>query len=457
MNKEIFREYDIRGIAQRDIDNNTALLIGKAYATMISRQGGSRIVVGNDNRDSGPRILKSLLDGILSTGINVTYIGEIPTPMLYYAVYKLGCDGGISVTASHNPPEFNGFKVMVGKDAIYGKKIEEIYKIANEGKFAVGKNPGSIEEKNLENQYIDEIASIVRPKKKLKIVVDAGNGMASEIAPKLLKKLGCKLVCLYCEKISSYPNHLPDPVQEKNVADLKARVKKEKADMGIAFDGDSDRIGVVDEKGNLIYGDRLLAIFAQDALLRHPGGKVIFEVKCSQALEDHVKKSGGIPIMWKTGHSLIKAKMKEEGALIAGEMSGHMFFTEKWYGFDDAFLAAARIVEIVANSTGKISELDGKIARYYSSPEYRVDFDDREKFGFVKKATEHFSKKYKIIDVDGCRVVFENGWALVRASNTQSKLIIRMEGKTQKDLEAIKGIFLGEIEKFSGKKFKLEE
>ncbi len=453
MNPEIFREYDIRGIAERDIDAKTAELIGKAFGTMVAKGGGKKVAVGRDNRTSGPRILKELLKGILSTGTDVIYIGEIPTPLLYYAVHKLGTDGGISVTASHNPPEFNGFKVMIGKDAIYGEKIQEILQTAQKGKFAQG--AGKMREANLEQEYLHEISSSVKISGKLKVVIDAGNGMASELAPKLLRMAGIEPICLYCKKIPSYPNHLPDPVDEKNVKDLGKEVLKQKADIGIAFDGDVDRIGVVDEKGKLLYGDRLLGVFAKDLLGREKGAKIIFEVKCTQALGDWIKAKGGKPIMWKTGHSLIKAKMKEEKAQLAGEMSGHMFFTEKWYGFDDALLAAVRILEILSKSGKKMSELAAEMPQYASSPEYRVNFADSEKFEFVEKAKAHFAAKYKVINVDGARVVFANGWGLVRASNTQPKLIIRFEGKTGKDLESVKETFLREIESFSGKRFSL--
>lgn len=455
MNPEIFREYDIRGVVDSEIDDKTAELIGRAYGTMIAKLGGKKVVVGRDNRRSGPRILKALLSGIMGSGINVIYIGEIPTPLLYYAVHKLVVDGGISVTASHNPPQFNGFKAMVGRGAIYGNKIQELRKIAESGKFAAGKTAGKLEEKSLDEDYLEEIASIVTPGKRLKVVVDAGNGMASELAPKLMSMIGCEVVPLFCEKIADYPNHIPDPVEEKNVVELMKRVVKERADIGIAFDGDADRIGVVDEKGGLIYGDRLLGLFAADLLTRKPGAKIIFEVKCSQGLEEWIVQKGGKPLMWKTGHSLIKAKMKEEGASLAGEMSGHMFFTEKWYGFDDALLAAVKIVEIVSNSGKALSDLVAEMPSYASSPEYRVDCPDREKFDFVEKAKGHFRKKFRVIEVDGARVLFEQGWALIRASNTQPKLILRFEGKTKEALESVKKQFLAEIKAFSGKKIEI--
>ncbi|MEK6958042.1 MAG: phosphomannomutase/phosphoglucomutase [archaeon] len=453
MNPEIFREYDIRGIADKEIPDEDAELVGKAFGTIIHNNGGSEIVVGKDNRKSGPRITKALLKGIASTGISVIFVGEVSTPEFYYAVHTLNADGGISVTASHNPPQYNGFKAMVGKKAIYGEEIKNIYNVAQKRKFANGK--GKISEKNIDEEYIGAIASRVKVKRKVKLVIDAGNGMASELAPALLKKLGCEVSCLYCEKDANFPNHLPDPVKEENMMDLQKKVLAEKAEFGIGFDGDADRLGVIDEKGNLIYGDRLLGLLAKDALQRNKGAKVIFEVKCSMALEEWVRKNGGIPIMWKTGHSLIKAKIKEENAIIAGEMSGHMYFAENWFGFDDALLAAAKVVEIASNSNKKMSELINEMPSYFASPEYSIDFPDAEKFAFVKRAQDHFRKKYRVIDVDGARIIFENGWGLIRASNTQPKIIMRFEGKTKKDLEKVKSEILEEMESFSGKKIAL--
>ncbi|MAG18243.1 MAG: phosphomannomutase [Candidatus Diapherotrites archaeon] len=446
MKPEIFREYDIRGIADTDLPDSDAELIGKAYGTLIHNNGGKTVVVGKDNRESGPRILEALKKGILSTGINIVFIGEIPTPLMYYAVHKLDSDGGISVTASHNPPEFNGFKVMVGKEAIYGAKIQELRKVAESGKFVQGE--GTIKEKFLDDTYLEEIVSNVKIGKKLKVVIDAGNGMASELAPKLLKQLGIDPICLFCEKDSSFPNHQPDPVQEENVQDLKKKVLEEKADLGIAFDGDVDRVGVLDEKGTLIYGDKLLGIFSEDLLKRKPNSKIIFEVKCSQSLEEWIKEKGGIPIMWKTGHSLIKAKMKEENAVLAGEMSGHMFFTESWYGFDDALLAAAKILEIVSHSDKNLSEIVGQMPQYVSSPELRVDCPEGKK----EEVVETMIKKYsgsnpKSVTIDGIRIVFDTGWALVRQSNTQSKIILRFEAKTREELDRLINQIKPEVEK----------
>ncbi len=458
MNPEIFREYDIRGIADIDLDDKTVELVGRAYGAIVAKGGGKKVAVGRDNRKSGPRILKALLRGIALTGIDVIYIGEIPTPLLYYAVHKLNVDGGISVTASHNPPQFNGFKVMLGKDAIYGQAIQEIRKVAEGGNFAVAQKgkKGKLVKKSLDAKYLKEIKSHVKIGRKLNVVIDAGNGMASVLAPKLLKKMCKTLTCLCCKKNSSYPFHQPDPAEEKNILDLRKKLLEKKADIGIAFDGDADRIGVLDENGAMIYGDKLLGLFASDLLVRQRGAKIIFEVKCSQGLADWIEANGGVPIMWKTGHSLIKAKMKEENAALAGEMSGHMFFTENWYGFDDALLAAAKIIEILSKSGKKMSELVSEMPSYASSPEYRFDFADSEKFDFVGRAKQHFSQGHKVIDIDGVRVIFEKGWALLRASNTQPKLILRFEGKTLQDMEEIREKFLLEIEAFSGKQIVLD-
>lgn len=446
MNPEIFREYDIRGIAETDLKTEDMELIGKAYGTLIHNNGGKTVVVGKDNRESGPRILEALKKGILSTGINIIFIGEISTPLLYYAVHKLDADGGISVTASHNPPKFNGFKVMIGKEAIFGEKIRELGKLAESGKFVKGE--GNFEEKDLEEQYLEEIVSNTKIGKKPKIVIDAGNGMASEIAPKLMKKLGMEVTCLFCKKDSSFPNHIADPTQEKNMKDLMQKVLEEKADFGIAYDGDVDRIGVVDEKGTLIFGDQLLGVFSQDILQRIPGGKIIFEVKCSQALEEFIKDKGGHPIMWKTGHSLIKAKMKEEKAVLAGEMSGHMFFTENWYGFDDALLASAKLIEIYSKSNKELSEIIGEMPKYVSTPELRIDCPEEKKEKVVQIITEKYRKLYpKSVTIDGIRIIFENGWGLVRKSNTQPKIILRFEAKTKEELEKIESAIRSEVEK----------
>jgi len=453
MNKEIFREYDIRGLAEEELTSENAELIGKAYGTILHNNGGGSAVIGRDNRKSSPRIAQALVKGITSTGINVVSIGEVTTPELYFAVHSLDCDGGINVTGSHNPPKYNGFKVLVGKKAIHGAEIQEIREIAGKGGFARGK--GRVSEKNIDADYLNAIRERVHVKRKLRVVVDAGNGMASDLGPKLLEMLGCEVGRLYCEKLPDYPNHVPDPSQEENVRELQKKVVERKAELGIAFDGDADRIGIVDEKGRLLYGDQLLGILSKQALARKPGATIIFEVKCSQGLGEWIKKLGGRPLMWKTGHSLIKEKMGQEKAILAGEMSGHMFFALDWFGFDDALFAAAKAIEIVSQSGKSVSEMVSEMPKYYASPEHRVDFPDSKKFAFIEKAKKHFSQKYETITVDGARVIFENGWALIRASNTQPKLIIRMEGKTKSDLEKVKELFLEEIREFSGKEFKL--
>ncbi len=489
MNPLIFREYDIRGLNE-ELDSETVSLIGKAYATIVlkavhttkkclpahkaagtKKSGGqgvgvvegekngrvlgldaaATVAVGRDNRASSPAIAKALIEGITSTGVNVVFVGEVATPELYYAVHKLDLDGGINVTGSHNPPQYNGFKVLVGKDAVFGKKIRQLGKMAMAGKFPAAKKAGRVDQKNIDKAYLEDIASRVKVERKVKVVVDAGNGMASELGPELLRMLGCEVVELYCEKIPGYPNHIPDPSQEKNVEELRKRIVAEKAELGIAFDGDVDRLGVVDEKGELLYGDRLLGILAKKALQEKPGAKVIFEVKCSQALGEYIRALGGRPIMWKTGHSLIKAKMKKEKAALGGEMSGHMFFALGWYGFDDALLAAAKVIEIVSGQGEKMSEIAAQMPSYVSSPEYRVDFPDSKKFEFVARAKKYFSKRHRVIGMDGCRVNFESGWALIRASNTQPKLIVRMEGWDAGALAKVRREFLAGIKEFSGR------
>ncbi|VVC00516.1 Phosphoglucomutase/phosphomannomutase [uncultured archaeon] len=474
MNPEIFREYDVRGLNE-ELDDNTVRGIGIAFAEMVMASKGKirggqnskcKVVVGKDNREQSPRISKALIGAITGMGAEVISIGEATTPELYFAVHWLDADGGINVTGSHNPPKYNGFKILVGKEAIYGQQIQGLAKRAMEIEKAGAKTGtrnrgvvGTVTEKGIDDVYLSEIAKRVRVKRKVKVVVDAGNGMASELGPRLLKMLGCETRELFCKKDSTFPNHIPDPSMEANVTDLKALVVESGAEMGIAFDGDADRIGIVDEKGRLIYGDRLLGMLAKKALHDSPRAKIIFEVKCSQGLGEYIKALGGKPIMWKTGHSLIKAKMREEGAILAGEMSGHMFFAKEWYGVDDALLACAKAVEIVSESGKKVSEIAGEMPNYATSPEYRIDFPDSEKFAFVEKAKAYFKKAdgvEEVIEVDGARVVFGEGWGLIRASNTQPKLILRFEGRTKPGLEKVKSRFLEGIKEFSGRELTLE-
>ena len=434
---EIFREYDIRGLVDPQLDPATCELIGKGLGTMLVRAGASNVVVGRDVRLSSDRIRDDLVRGLTSTGLDVIDVGVVPTPGLYFALYTMDPGGGIMITGSHNPAEYNGFKTSVGKASIHGEKIQDVRRLIEADDFETGE--GGVEEKRVLPQYLGKLTEDVKPDHGLTVVVDAGNGVAGPHAPNVLETLGCTVHKIYCEPDGTFPNHHPDPTVEENLQDLIAKVKETGADLGIAFDGDSDRIGVVDEKGGIIWGDRLLALYARDVLKDGPTS-IIFEVKCSKGLIEDIEAHGGTPVMWRTGHSLIKQKMKETGALLAGEMSGHMFFAHRYYGYDDAIYAAARLVEIVANEGAPLSEIMASIPSYPSTPEIRVKCAEEHKFDVVKQITEHFRKDHPVIDVDGARIDFGDGWGLVRASNTTPLLVLRFEADTEERLEEIEGI-----------------
>jgi phosphomannomutase/phosphoglucomutase len=443
VNATIFREYDIRGIADSDLTDDIVETFGKAYGTYIN---GGNIIIGRDNRLSSIRIRNALVKGLLSTGCTITDIGLTITPAYYFTITEYQADGGLMVTASHNPSEYNGFKVNKGNQTIYGDEIQMLRKIVELGKFLKGR--GTIVEKDTKEKYIQEVVSKIKLKKKFKVVVDCGNGTASLFAPKILEKFGCKIIPLYCESDGRFPNHLPDPVKLEYAKDLITLVKKEKADLGFGFDGDGDRLGAVDEKGNMVWGDMLLILFFRELLEKHPGAKCIIEVKCSQSLVDDVKTHGGIPIIYKTGHSLIKAKMAEEHALLTGEMSGHMFFKDEYYGYDDALYAAGRLLRILSLTDKKFSELFSDVSVYYATPEMRPYCPDDKKFEIVKKIVSFFKKNYEVIDVDGARVVFKDGWGLIRSSNTQPALIVRCEGKTPEARDRIKKVLFDKLSEF---------
>jgi len=448
VNKDIFRTYDIRGIAETDLDNITVEQLGRAYGTFLPKEAKT-IGIGRDIRLSSKRIRDKFVKGLLSTGKDVIDLGMIPTPILYFAVNKYELDGGVEITGSHNPKEYNGLKILKGKDTIYGDDIKELGRIAESSQFRKGK--GTYLEKNPVKDYIDDISGRVSfGEKTLYIIFDAGNGTAGPIVRKLYEKLPFSFEILYEKPIGSFPNHLPDPTIPEYLDSLIKRVKKTKADFGVGFDGDGDRIGAIDEQGNIIWGDKLLAIFAKEVLLEHPQSKIICEVKCSNGLIEFVKKNGGIPIVWKTGHSLIKAKMKEENALLAGEMSGHMFFRDKYYGFDDAIYASLRLTQLLSKTDKKLSSLAREVPSYFATPEVRINCPDNKKFQVVKEVKNHFIKKnLPIIDVDGVRVSFTDGWGLLRASNTQPVLVLRFEANTEKALKRIKTTFLELLEKYS--------
>ncbi len=446
LSQSIFREYDIRGIAGRDLTEEAATAIAGAYAAFMSERGvrGS-LAVGRDNRPSGEGLHRALVAGLLASGVDVVDIGVVPTPVAYWSQHKLDVVGGIQITGSHNPPEYNGFKLGLETKPVYGADIQHIYELATAGKFPKGK--GTLRNEPVIDRYIDDIVARVGTLgRDVKAVLDCGNGAGALVAPKLFPRLGIKPRCLFCDSDGTFPNHHPDPTVPKNVEDLIAAVKRDGAEIGIAFDGDADRIGVIDDAGELIWGDYLLIVYARDVLARTGSGQsIVFDVKASQALPEAVEKAGGKPVMWKTGHSLIEEKMHETHAPVGGEMSGHMFFSEGFYGFDDALYGAARLLQIVARSGKTVRQLLADVPRFVSTPEIRVSCPDDRKFGIVREAQEFFSAKYEVITVDGVRVLFGDGWGLIRASNTGPLLVMRFEARTREQLERIQSEMQGWI------------
>jgi phosphomannomutase/phosphoglucomutase len=445
MNPNIFREYDIRGLVGKDLTKEVAKNIGQAVGTYLKKYG-NKIVVGKDNRKSSPLLANALIEGLLSTGCDVIDIGTLPTPVLYFSIDLYSQTGGVMLTGSHNPPEYNGFKICKGLSSIYGDEIQKLKQIIEAKKFEGGK--GNLIKKNPKDDYLDFIVKKINIISDLKVVIDAGNGTSGFVVPSLMKKLNLNPSYLYIEPDGNFPNHLPDPTIPKNMEDLINKVKELNADIGIGYDGDADRIGAIDDKGRIVWGDKLLCLYAKDILSRYPNSKIIMDVKCSQATIEYIEKYGGKPIMWKTGHSLIKEKMKEEGALLAGEMSGHMFFKDNYLGFDDALFASLRLLEILSKNKTKFSQLVDEIPHYYSTPEIRIDCPEQEKFKVVDELKAYFKKKYKTIDIDGVRILFENGWGLIRASNTQPMLVLRFEAKSEKELDKIKNEIKNKLEEY---------
>jgi len=444
ISRAIFREYDIRGIAGKDLTEEVATAVAGAYAAFLVERGvKGALAVGRDNRPSGEGLHRALVGGLLASGLDVVDVGVVPTPLAYWSQHNLAVVGGIQITGSHNPPEYNGFKLGLGTSSIYGADIQHIYELALAGKFPRGK--GTLRGEQIIDRYIDDIAARVgKLRRALKVVIDCGNGAGALVAPKLFQKLGIKPRYLFCESDGTFPNHHPDPTVPKNLEALIAAVKQDQADIGIAFDGDADRIGVIDHTGEIIWGDYLLIIYARDALARTGKGQsIVFDVKASQALPETIEKAGGIPVMWKTGHSLIEEKMHQTHAPVAGEMSGHMFFAEGFYGFDDALYGAARLLRIVAESGKTVRDLLADVPRFVSTPEIRLDCPDDKKFGIVEEAQKYFGAKYEVNTVDGARVLFGDGWGLIRASNTQPVLVMRFEARTKEQLEKIQSEMQG--------------
>ena len=435
----IFRQYDIRGIVGQDLTVEAALGVGRAYASHLGALGlRGAVAVGRDNRPSGDMLRDALVEGLTSSGVDVVDIGVVPTPLLYWSLHHAAVVGGIQITGSHNPPEYNGFKLCVGSESLHGDGIQELYRLIQTQAFVNGH--GSVRHEALIARYVDDVVNRIGPlSRPLKVVFDAGNGAGALVAEPLFSRLGLQGTYLFCESDGTFPNHHPDPTVVENLHDIIAEVRTQGADLGIAFDGDADRIGVVDGQGAIVWGDHILILYARDVLARTGKGQpVIFDVKCSQALPDAIAKAGGVPIMWKTGHSLIKDKMKETGAPIAGEMSGHMFFGEGFYGHDDALYGGARLLRIVADSGKSVTELLADVPKYVSTPEIRVDCPDEKKFSIVASAAAYFKSRYDVIDVDGVRVLFGDGWGLIRASNTQPVLVTRYEALTPARLDAIR-------------------
>ena len=433
----IFREYDIRGIADQELSSETVHLIGRAYGSYLTDLGIFEVTVGGDARHSTPRIKEAAIAGLREVGVSVIDIGLVSSPCFYWSLYHFGVEGGIMVTGSHNPKEFNGLKLALGKMTLWGDEIQEVYRIIAENRFAKTEHKGNLRFEEINAPYIDMLVSkITLGPKKLKVVLDSGNGTGGLYGPEMVRRIGCEVVELFSEPNGDFPNHHPDPTKREYLTQLIVTVIKEKADLGIGFDGDSDRIGVVDDKGEVLWGDQLMLLYWKEILPKHPGAKVIVEVKSSMILPEETEKMGGKPIWWKSGHSLIKAKMKDEDALFSGEVSGHMFFADEFFGFDDAFYAAGRLLRILSFSDKKLSDMLAEIPAYPSTTETRFDCPDEIKFQVVERVREN-AKDQKTITIDGVRILYPEGWGLLRASNTQPVLVARCEGRTQADLECI--------------------
>ncbi len=436
MNNAIFREYDIRGNVERDLTDDVVKDIARAFGTYMVERGKKNASISRDCRLSSDHLRDVVIEGMVESGLDVIDIGVKPTPLFYYSLFNLDVDGGIMITGSHNPGDQNGFKVAFGKATLFGEEIQYIRKVIEEKRFVSGK--GSVKEyTTIVADYYNFLRNNIKLNKKLKVVLDAGNGTGGVVALPIMKEMGQDVTCLYCDMDGRFPNHHPDPTVEKNIAVLKQTVLETQADIGVGYDGDADRIGVIDNEGNIIWGDYLMVIFARDILKTRKGATIVSEVKCSKNLYEEIEKNGGKPIMWKAGHSLIKQKMKETGALLGGEMSGHIFFADKFFGYDDAIYASLRLLEIMGNNNKPLSEYLKDLPKLYSTPEIRIDCPDNVKFQVVKRLTEYYKSKYKVIDIDGVRAVFNDGWGLVRPSNTGPILVLRFEAESEDALERI--------------------
>ena len=446
MNAHIFREYDIRGLVDVDLTPEVAELLGRGLGTVVKRSGGRAVVVGRDCRESSTRFREALARGLTSTGVHVTDIGVVPTPLTYFAANTLPVDGLAMITGSHNPPEYNGFKIGAGKTTFHGAEIQQLRQLIERRDFENGR--GQVTEFDIITPYTHFVRQTVKVGRKgMRIVIDAGNGTGGHVAVPLFRSMGFEVLPLFCEMDARFPNHHPDPTVVENLQDLIRAVQKEKAEVGIAYDGDADRIGVIDDRGNILWGDQLMILFSRYVLKESPGAAIVGEVKCSYTLYDDIARHGGKAVMWKAGHSLIKAKMKETGAELAGEMSGHIFFKNRYFGFDDAVYSSARLLEILSHESRKLSELLADVPPTHVSPELRVDVPEEKKFEVVRRATERLrSEGHQIVDVDGVRVTFADGWGLIRASNTQPILVLRYEASSKERLQQIQKLIEGTVE-----------
>jgi phosphomannomutase/phosphoglucomutase len=444
MNKEIFREYDIRGGVEKDLTDDVVKNIARAFGSYMTEHGKKNASIGRDCRLSSDHYRDLVVEGMVESGLDVIDLGVVPSPLFYFSLFNLEVDGGIMITGSHNPADQNGFKVAYGKATLFGEEIQYIRKLIEEKRFVQGQ--GSVKEyETIVEDYYNFLRTNISLNKSFNVVIDAGNGTGGVVALPIMKEMGQNVIGLFCEMDGHFPNHHPDPTVEKNIVTLRKTVLDSRADVGIGYDGDADRIGVIDNEGNVIWGDYLMIIFARDVLKRHKGATFVSEVKCSKNLYEDVEKHGGFPIMWKAGHSLIKQKMKQTGALLGGEMSGHIFFADKFFGYDDAIYASLRLLEIMGNGDRPLSEYLKDVPKMYSTPEIRIDCPDDVKFIVVKKLTEYYKARYKVIDIDGVRAVFDDGWGLVRPSNTGPILVLRFEAVSEKALESIQKMVMDDL------------
>jgi phosphomannomutase/phosphoglucomutase len=448
VNPHVFRQYDIRGHAKRDFDDAFVRALGLSLGTFYSKRGLRRVAVGRDCRLSSPRLHGALCEGLLETGLHVVDVGIGPTPLLYFAVHDLDLDGGIQITGSHNPPDENGFKMMMGKDSLYGDDIVELRAVMESEQFHRGAG-GILETVDPTPAYVEKAASDIQlGRTDIRFAIDAGNGAGGPLALETMKALGLNPVAMLCEMDGTFPVHHADPTEPETLEMLKARVLEDGLELGFAYDGDADRVGVIDARGEVIWGDKLMIILSRALLAKHPGATIIGEVKCSQTMYDDIEAQGGRGILWKTGHSLIKAKMKEERALLAGEMSGHIFFADRYYGFDDAIYATLRVLEIISHSDVPLHEMLSNVPQTFATPEIRVECDDAHKFDLVQQMVNYYRPTHDLVDIDGARIQFDGGWALVRASNTQAVLVLRFEADSERQLAAIRGEVESVLERF---------